>query len=557
MCGIFSVLNGSIFSSEDILDNFSKGVDRGPENSQHKNIGNNCFLGFHRLSINGLNNESNQPIFIDNIYLICNGEIYNYNEIYKKLNIKPQTNSDCEVIIHLYLKYGIENTLHMLDGVFGFLLVDTKLNKIFASRDPLGVRPLYECYSENDRNGVIIFSSEMKSIYGLYKKINDFSDNSYKIEQFIPGTYSEIDFGEKISIKKRNISYYTLPPCSMTISTNDNENVAMLNKLKDLLIDSVKKRVENTDRKIAALLSGGLDSSLIVALITKEIRKQDNCQTSCLRQIDFDDKLETYSIGIEGSEDLKNAKIVASYLNTKHTEILLTEDDFFNAIEEVIYRIESYDVTTVRASIGNYLVGKYIKNNSNAKVIFNGDGSDELFGGYLYTQMCDNEYEFDNESRRLLKNIHSFDVLRSDKCISSNGLEPRTPFLDKSLVNFYMMLPSSVKYYFHKKGGKHIIRQAFEGDFLPNEILWRRKEAFSDGVTSLKKSLFEIIQERIRQDKRFSFPENLENIDLEKEYYLAIYNKYYLNTKETILPYYWMPKYSNTTDPSARTIENY
>lgn len=553
MCGIFSVLNGSIFSSEDILDNFSKGVNRGPENSQYKNIGNNCFLGFHRLSINGLNSESNQPIYIDNVYLICNGEIYNYKEIYNKLNIKPKTNSDCEVIIHLYLKYGIENTLHMLDGVFGFLLIDIKLNKIFASRDPLGVRPLYECYSDKDKNGVIIFSSEMKSIYGLYKKINDFSESSYKIEQFTPGTYSEIDFGEKVSIKKRNIRYYTLPPCSMMISTDYDENVFILNKLKDLLIDSVKKRVENTDRKIAALLSGGLDSSLIVALITKELNNP-SCQQ---KKINFADKLETYSIGIEGSEDLKNAKIVASYLNTKHTEILLTEDDFFNAIEEVIYTIESYDVTTVRASIGNYLVGKYIKNNSNAKVIFNGDGSDELFGGYLYTQMCSDEHEFDNESRRLLKNIHSFDVLRSDKCISSNGLEPRTPFLDKTLVNFYMMLPSSVKYYFHKKGGKHIIRQAFEGDLLPNEILWRRKEAFSDGVTSLKKSLFEIIQERIRQDKRFSFPENLENIELEKEYYLAIYNKYYLNTKETILPYYWMPKYSNTTDPSARTIENY
>lgn len=218
---------------------------------------------------------------------------------------------------------------------------------------------------------------------------------------------------------------------------NETDMRSIYRNMQYYFTNAIKKRCYITERPIACLLSGGLDSSLVTALVN-EYHKDISTEP-----------LETYSIGLEGSEDLKYAKIVADYLGTKHTEILLKEEDFICAINEVIYAIESYDTTTVRASIGNYLLGKYISENSNAKVIFNGDGSDELCGGYLYMHACPDEIEFDKETRRLLKNIHAFDVLRSDKCISSHGLEPRTPFLDRSWVQYYLSIHPSVR--FHPK----------------------------------------------------------------------------------------------------------
>jgi asparagine synthase (glutamine-hydrolysing) len=245
---------------------------------------------------------------------------------------------------------------------------------------------------------------------------------------------------------------------------------------------AVEKRVLVTDRPIACLLSGGLDSSLITALVNEYHHNIS------------DEPLETYSIGLEGSEDLRCAKIVADYLGTKHTEIVLTEQEFLDAIPQVIYAIESYDTTTVRASIGNWLLGKYISEHSDAKVIFNGDGSDELAGGYLYMNYAPDNIEFDKESRRLLSDNYLFDVLRSDKSISSNGLEPRTPFLDRAFTNYVLSIPPYFRN--HKNFSapeKNLLRTAFSSTYflnnegkqlLPNDILWRKKEAFSDGVSS-------------------------------------------------------------------------
>ena len=329
------------------------------------------------------------------------------------------------------------------------------------------------------------------------------------------------------------------------------------------------KRCNTTERPVACLLSGGLDSSLIAALVADYFRKENKI-------------IETYSIGLKNSEDIKYARIVADYIGSKHTEIIVTENEMFDAIPEVIKAIESYDTTTVRASIGNYLIGKYIAANSDAKVIFNGDGSDELFGGYLYMNKCPDDIEFDKETRRLLKDIHLFDVLRSDKSISSNGLEPRTPFLDKNFVNVVL----SINPYFRNHNNfvqpeKYLLRNSFTNfnyrDFtgrqlLPDEILWRKKEAFSDGVSSQGRSLFTILQEKIsekmneeqrelqsialnhEQDKAYWFFEP--NIETEKIYYKKIFDKEYPNCAH-ILPYFWMPKYTNATDPSARTLDVY
>ena len=561
MCGIFALLNvygnNSMYSiSRDrVQKEFEKGKNRGPEFSKLDESYIKMTLGFHRLAINGLNDTSNQPLVIDNIVLICNGEIYNYKKLYQLMNVIPVTQSDCEVIIHLYKKYGIEQTLTMLDGVFSFILLDNRINdticnNVYIARDPYGVRPLYYLQKMVSKESSIYgFASELKCLNNL---LDIELPNTDSITQFTPGTYSVFNLSSKVKSiwtpVKQFVPYF--------VPSFSHQFIANINHISTYLDSAVQKRCLTTERPIACLLSGGLDSSLITALVNN-FYKNNN-----IRQ-----KLETYSIGLEGSEDLKNARIVADYLETNHTEIIVTEQEMFEAIPEVIYAIESYDTTTVRASIGNYLLGKYISSHSDAKVIFNGDGSDELCGGYLYMNNCPDSIEFDKETRRLLKDIHLFDVLRSDKCISSHGLEPRTPFLDKNFVNFYLSIPPEER--FHKNNGKcekYLLRNSFSVDnyknfegkqLLPDEILWRRKEAFSDGVSNHGRSLYQILQEHIVKywENMFIKPFPI-NIETEKMYYRSIFESNYKNHTD-ILPYFWMPKYSNATDPSARTLEIY
>jgi len=556
MCGIFSLLNTGGFSNQFITQQFEKGKNRGPEYSKLAPYLNyNFYLGFHRLAINGLNEKSNQPIIINNVLLICNGEIYNYKYLYNLMDAKPETDSDCEVIIHLYLRYGIEQTLQMLDGVFAFVLCDYSNLNIYVARDPFGVRPLYQLCNLNNYC-LIGFASELKCLNEFIiidKTTNNFiEEETYKdknkIIQFTPGTYSIFSYNNHIwSNNKQHIPYF-MPTFSSP--TNKYNWTSYFENISDNLTKAVEKRCLATERPIACLLSGGLDSSLIAALVNEfyKLRYQDK-------------KLETYSIGLAGSEDLKYARIVANYLNTNHTEIIVTEKEMFDAIPEVIYAIESYDTTTVRASIGNYLLGKYISKNSDAKVIFNGDGSDELAGGYLYMRSCPDSIEFDKETRRLLRDIHLFDVLRSDKSISSHGLEPRTPFLDRNFVNCYLSIPPYARNYSNfSQCEKYLIRKSFSTpiyenvlgkQILPDEILWRKKEAFSDGVTGHGRSLFQILQEFISAE--LNMPANIET---EKLYYKTIFEGFYPNLSY-ILPYFWMPKYTNATDPSARTLSVY
>ena len=558
MCGIFALLNTSGTNNETVGKHFMKGKARGPENSTFVTSYPNTTIGFHRLAINGLNAESNQPIVIDGIVLICNGEIYNYQELYKAMpSIKPTTESDCEVIIHLYLKYGFQQTLQMLDGVFAFVLYDTRFNKerLYVARDSLGIRPLYHLKNLNAgymSDKFIGFASELKCLDG-FVSMNPYQ---YAVEQFKPGTYSifetmKTSWSEWKPVDQ-NQAFFVATFSNGMIIHNDGEYIdELFLATSRALSDAVKRQCGATQRPIACLLSGGLDSSLIAALVN------EHC----------DQVLETYSIGLFGSEDLKYARVVADYLGTKHTEIVVTEQEMFDAIPQVIYAIESYDTTTVRASIGNYLIGKYISENSEAKVIFNGDGADELCGGYLYMHNCPDDIEFDRETRRLLQDIYMFDVLRSDKCISSHGLEPRTPFLDRSFVNHYMSIPPRFRNHNNQNAReKFLLRSSFTfpnfensggKQILPNEILWRRKEAFSDGVSGHGRSLFTILQEqivkRIFQEKSVVYAQD---ISTEKLYYKQQFGKFFPNST-AILPYYWMPKYTTATDPSARTLDIY
>jgi len=576
MCGIFCILNGEKNNQQFYKEQFIKGASRGPEDSKFISF-HNVFLGFHRLAINGIDEISNQPFNMNNIVLICNGEIYNYKYLYKLMDLQPTTNSDCEVIIHLYLKYGMEQTLQMLDGVFSFVLYDLRLEKnqgtnldnfIYFARDPYGVRPLYLLKSDY----TIGCASEVKCL-NEFLKIDKKSGciNNFSIEHFEPGTFSTYKLSSLACSKWKaikenqryvtpsfpyNLNYYNSYMDS-TIETEKYEK-----NIVKYLCDAVKKRALNTERPIACLLSGGLDSSLITALVNNFYKMEHG----------LDKQIETYSIGLKGSEDLKYAKIVADYLGTKHTEIIVTEKEMFDVIPEVIYAIESYDTTSIRASIGNYLLGKYISKNSNAKVIFNGDGSDELSGGYLYMKNCPDCIEFDCETRRLLKDIHLFDVLRSDKCISSHGLEPRTPFLDKTFVNYYLSIPQKERFEQNKIIEKFLIRNSFTyanfedvygKQILPDEILWRKKEAFSDGVSSKGRSLYVILQEFISTSLKLEnyYEENVIDkypisIETEKLYYKNLFDSYYPYC-DNIVPYFWMPLYSNATDPSARTLDLY
>jgi len=593
MCGIFALLNNddAVLSMNFLKEQFDKGRGRGPEHSIFKSVMIKALFGFHRLAINGIDDVSNQPIIINEIGVICNGEIYNYKQLYKEMNITPTTNSDCEVIIHLYNKYGIDHTLKMLDGVFAFVLIDYRLanktSKIYVARDPYGVRPLYYLRPQYGTE-VYGFASELKMVNEIkdtlsYRKPR-FRQNDifYDIEQFAPGTYSVFDYNYKVNSLWRLIKdQYPYHSTGFHTNIYNPSQRYITDNIQYYLKSAVEKRCSTTDRPIACLLSGGLDSSLIAALVN-DYHIKNNLPT-----------IETYSIGLAGSEDLKYAKVVADYLGTKHTEILLTEQDFLNAIPEVIHAIESYDTTTIRASIGNWLLGKYISEHSEAKVIFNGDGSDELAGGYLYMNYAPDQIEFDNETCRLLKDIHAFDVLRSDKSISSHGLEPRTPFLDRSWVQFYLTIPSSIR--FHKLSGtieKSLIRNAFsENEYktstgkalLPNEVLMRRKEAFSDGVSKTTRSLYQIIQEYCEEkfieehsnnpqkiSKDVNIYEQIARIDeslseigdhllpttAEQYYYRKIFESAYKGMGH-ILPYFWMPKYVEAKDASARTLGIY
>ena len=580
MCGIFTLLNNHNFINvSDIQDNFNKGKGRGPEFSSLTQEFLNTHVGFHRLAINGIDEQSNQPIHIQNTVLICNGEIYNYKELFKTMNITPETNSDCEVISHLYIRYGIEQTLSLLDGVFSFILIDKHFSndsKIFIARDPYGVRPLYIMKPINDikfsKYHIYGFASELKSLFQLHKTLNIENDikrtqnniksikyPNYTIEQFQPGTYMSFTMpsnNQSYWQDRKSIQYHSHGFYSNLL--NDNYTLPKILKyIRTYLINAVNKRCITTDRPVACLLSGGLDSSIITALVN-EYCIQNSMPT-----------LETYSIGLEGAEDLQYARKVADHLGTKHTEIILSESQFLNAIPEVIQGIESFDTTTIRASIGNWLIGKYISENSQAKVIFNGDGSDELMGGYLYMGKANDEFEFDRECRRLLKYIHTFDVLRSDKCISSHGLEPRTPFLDRSWVNYYLSIPTNIRFHtLNNKPEKYLLRTAFsEEEFkntndlplLPKEVLWRRKEAFSDGVSKQTRSLYEIIQDYVDtqiSDNNERVFNHLHPQTKEQLYYRTIFEKHYTGVSH-ILPYFWMPKYVDAIDSSARSLSIY
>ena len=388
---------------------------RGPEGSRLIDISGLAQRGFTRLAINGLNPLGMQPWSSYGVHWMCNGEIYNSDTLKEEHEIITISGSDCEVIGHLYNKYAdnLKSLFRSLDGVFAIAIVDEKRDRVIVARDPYGVRPLYMGLAY-DENGVIstrIFASEMKALIPY----------CCNISPVFPGTFQIYSLKDTTRLGIETYHTQTWLKNPMFTPAHPNGLDMACASLRFALEQAVKKRLM-TERPVAALLSGGVDSSLIASLASKYLRELGK------------PPLKTFCIGMPGSTDMKFAKIVADWIGSDHTEILLSADDFFAAIPKVIYDIESYDTTTVRASVGNWLVSREIKKSTEYKVVFNGDGSDELFGSYLYFYRAPSDREFEEESERLLKDIHYFDVLRSDRSISSHGLEPRTPFLDRQFV---------------------------------------------------------------------------------------------------------------------------
>ena len=544
MCGIWACL-GRV---EGYIDCVRKLEARGPEGTRILKLSSEITFGFTRLAINGLTDAGMQPYSSGPLTWICNGEIYNSKDLEKDLGLN-NTGSDCHCIGELYMRHrdDLDTFARALDGVFALILYDSERNRLIVARDPYGVRPLF--VATNFCNDTVVFSSEIKGIGQGFDRLEAVLPGTISIYGHLASSTKNL-FVLKESSKYHTVPWITNPQFAPSIWT---AKVDATVALRYALEEAVYKRML-TDRPVAALLSGGLDSSLIASLVQTNLRQLNQ------------PPLKTFSIGFEGSSDLKYAKIVADWIRSDHTEIIMTADEFFNAIPEVIEAIESYDTTTVRASVGNYLIAKKIRSLTDCKVVFNGDGSDELFGGYLYFNNAPNDQAFHAETGRLLENIHTFDVLRSDRCVSANGLEARTPFLDKQFVavvrSIHPSLLRSIRDGPDARIEKAILRMAFDdGVTLPDEVLWRRKEAFSDGVSGPDKAWYQEIQERVS-----ALPEDLDTTytymtpkTAEDYYYRSLYASFYgdAHCKATV-PYKWMPKWCpETNDPSARTLNVY
>ncbi len=521
MCSIMGYLGD--LPLEKFKEGFEKTISRGPDMSKIIKV-DGGYLGFHRLAIMELTDIGMQPFELNNNYLVCNGEIYGFREIKNKLEAKGYkfiSNSDCEILLPLYNEYGVE-MFKMLDAEFALIIFDSKTNSLIAARDPIGIRPLYYGY---DDEGKIIFASEPKNLVGLTDKILPFPPGYYyKDGKFI--CYNDVTKVDKI-IK------------------DDLEIVC--STIHDKLINGVKKRLDS-DAKIGFLLSGGLDSSLVCAISSKILNK----------------KIETFAIGMTGDAiDLKYAKQVADYIGSNHHEIIMTKDDIFNSLDFVIKTLATYDITTIRASMGMYLICKAIHDKTDIRVILTGEISDELFG-YKYTDFAPNEIEFQNEAIKRIHEIHMYDVLRADRCISVNSLEARVPFGDLDFVKYVMSINPEMKINKYNMG-KYLLRHAFEKDnILPKEILMRDKAAFSDAVGHSMVDYLKSFANKLYSDDEFVQLSNKythsKPFTKESLLYREIFEKYYPGQSEMVKDF-WMPNKNwegcNVNDPSARVLSNY
>lgn len=526
MCGIF--YTNSVSAHNYVL--FDKIKHRGPDISIIISE-NNHMYGFHRLAIINPNSEYNQPYVKDGVVLLCNGEIYNMKELIEKYELKEEYQSDCEVILDVYLKTGsILETIQSIDGEFGIIIHDTNKNIVYAARDFMGIRPLY--YS-HDSNKTIHISSELKALPCNGQHIIPRFIYSFNVLQHVADLPTLMTFQE----------YWSFP----TLSSKTMVSFNLINELYNLLNESVKSRL-TSDQPVGCLLSGGIDSSLIVALASKHIPN-----------------IRCFTIGSESSPDVQSARLVAKFLNVPLTVVDFSFEEGISKLIPVIYHLETYDITTIRASVPQYILAKWISKNTDIKVILSGEGSDELFSGYVYSKLAPTPEALFDDGVRLLSELYQYDCLRTDRTLSAWGLEVRVPFLNKKLIEFvlglnpeYRMCSQKPFEYISRNLEKNLLRTMIQYyKLLPDEISTRPKEAFSDAVSSKEKSWYRTIQDWIHdhnlEDKIYTHvPPNSK----ESKYYRNVFDLLYPK-QEHILKKYWLPKWTKQTDPSATVLDCY
>jgi asparagine synthase (glutamine-hydrolysing) len=524
MCSIIGYC-GKVLDDAAFEAGFARTKSRGPDSTRIVSAGNGL-MGFHRLSIMGLTPSGMQPFELNGSLCVCNGELYGFKKDRDALEAKGYTfksDSDCEIILPMYKEYGAK-MFKKLDAEFACVIYDAEKDVFIAARDPIGIRPLYYGY---DAEGTIIFASEPKNLVGICEKVLPFPPGCY---------YSGGQF----------VRYCDIAAPEGKISADIDDVCA---GIRERLIAGVEKRLVS-DAKVGFLLSGGLDSSLVCAIAARSETEHK--------------PIRTFAIGMsKDAIDLKYARMVADFIGAEHTEVFMTPMDVIDSLETVIELLGTYDITTIRASIGMYLVCRAIHENTDIRVLLTGEISDELFG-YKYTDFAPDAEAFQKEAEKRIRELHMYDVLRADRCISVNSLEARVPFGDLDFVRYVMSIDPEMKMNKYGKG-KYLLRRAFEGlGYLPDEILWREKAAFSDAVGhSMVDYLKEYAEqkytdnefEKLASKYAFARPFTKESL-----LYREIFEKYYPGNAEMVADF-WMPNKSwegcDVNDPSARVLSNY
>jgi asparagine synthase (glutamine-hydrolysing) len=563
MCGIFLYLSKLLndlgkdqkYTSEQLYSAFNQIQKRGPDRSKWTEINSQIRvnIGFHRLAIMDLSTKGDQPFVYEKnnhtIYAMTNGEIYNHTALTKRYMLDCKSGSDCEVVPLLYMMGGIDLVVKSIEGEWATIIVDidnkTGVTTVHASRDQFGVRPLF--YSDDD-NG-FGFASELKGLCDISDKL---------IKPFPPANYlttiMNVSDG-KINSSRKFTQYYQY---EYKVNKDLTPDVIKEN-IRKLLTDAVVSRLES-DRPVGCLLSGGIDSSLVSAIAAKHLAKSGK-------------QLHTFSIGMPNSPDVYYGNLVAKHIGSIHTVVPFDPVEGINMIPDVVRAIESWDLTTNRASSPHNMLLKYIRECTDIKVILSGEYADEENGGYAYFHNAPSAEAFNNETIRLVKDIYMYDSLRSDRCIASHGIEARIPFASRELIDFIFTIDPELRMPrpseemgIKNKIEKPFLREAFYGtNLLPDEVITRSKQAFSDAIFSEEKSWYHHVQEYVdilitdeefekNKGKYSHCPPHTK----EALYYRQIFDEYFKNHNSSVIPYFWLPKWcGDILEPSARILDVY
>ncbi len=548
MCGILAVFNDRGDCNKlrpQVLEMSKKLRHRGPDWSGIFSS-DKAILAHERLAIVDPK-SGGQPLkdIEENVILAVNGEIYNHQVLRDTLceSFTFQTQSDCEVILALYKEKGSE-LLQYINGIFGFVLYDQTEDRYLIARDHIGIIPLYQGW---DKEGNYYVGSELKSLEGVCNKI----------ESFPPGHYYDSKEGEVKKWYEKEWRAYDFV----------SENKTDIEKLRNGLEDAVHRQLMS-DVPYGVLLSGGLDSSIISAIAKKYAsrRVESGDQSDA-----WWPQLHSFSVGLKGSPDLKHAQEVAKHIGTVHHEIHFTIQEGLDAIRDVIYYLETYDVTTVRASTPMYLMGRVIKS-MGIKMVLSGEGADELFGGYLYFHKAPDAKEFHDETVRKLDKLHLYDCNRANKSLAAWGIEGRVPFLDREFIDIAMTINPGDKMINGERMEKWVLRKAFE-DYLPASVAWRQKEQFSDGVgyswiDSIKELVEDTITDELMDQKSYRFPDNTP-LSKEEYFYRSIFEEHFPSRSaaltvpsvpsvacSTPTALKWDESFTKMNEPSGRAIAN-